>query len=57
MKIGNQNQTNQLNQLQTKSWVGGSKIPVPGNGGVSFKDLAAVKGEFQKLKMGAVEKK
>ena len=55
MKVGS-TQT-QSNPAQQKNWVGNSQIPVPGNAGVNFKDLVAVKQEFHKLKLGALQQK
>jgi hypothetical protein len=41
---------------QNQSWVGGTKIPMPGAGGVSFKDVAATQGVFNTLKLNAAPK-
>jgi hypothetical protein len=55
MKVGSTQTQNSA--AQQKNWVGNSQIPVPGNAGVNFKDLLAVKQEFQKLKMGTLQSK
>jgi hypothetical protein len=41
---------------EPKAWVGNSKIPVPGQGGIKFKDVAAAHGALTDLKMGALQK-
>lgn len=40
----------------TQNWVGGSKIPMPGASGVSFKDVAATQGVFNTLKLNSAPK-
>lgn len=55
MKVGSTPLQN--NPTPQKNWVGNSQIPVPGSGGVNFKDLVAVKQELHKLKMGALQPK
>lgn len=55
MKVGSPQMQN--SPAQQKNWVGNSQIPVPGNAGINFKDLVAVKQEFHKLKMGTLQQK
>ena len=48
--------TNQFANKNQKNWVGNSKIPVPGNHGVKFKDSPAVSTAFAGIKSVAATK-